>query len=392
MTVPLTMEERALLRLLSSPGIGPAKCRRLVAAFGSARAAVAAPATAWSGVLGTRAPAPVVPDEAWVSEQLQRLSNIGGRAIGMSNPEYPQILCETVDAPPVLFGLGGAPWTAPCIAIVGSRRATDYGRRVARDLAAELAARGVCVVSGLARGIDTAAHIGALDVGGLTIAVLGSGLDTIYPPENGDLFRQIAGGVPNESVPEESVTGGGVISEFPLGMLPNKSTFPRRNRIISGLSLGVILIEVPARSGALITARYALEQNREVFAIPGNITSRINEGCHTLIKEGAKLVHRIEDVLEELEPRLSAELERSPRVRAATNSDPANRQMVQVGALAIGVDERQILEGISSEPSHLDQIARSLDLSPPRLLDSLLRLELAGLVTQLPGKLFRRRA
>jgi DNA processing protein len=175
-------------------------------------------------------------------------------------------------------------------------------------------------------------------------------------------------------------------------MLPNKSTFPRRNRIISGLSLGVILIEVPARSGALITARYALEQNREVFAIPGNITSPINEGCHTLIKEGAKLVHRIEDVLEELEPRLSAELERSPRVRSATKPVPADRHVVPVGALEIGVDERQILAGIRSEPSHLDQIARTLDLSPPRLLDSLLRLELACLVSQLPGKLFRRRA
>ena len=375
MVSTLEPEDRALFRLAQVRGIGPVGCRRLVSAFGSARLAVKASPAARSRVISAVLSSSPVPGEDWVSDQLRRLAGIGGRPIGISNPQYPALLRQTVDAPPVLFALGGEPWRAPCVAIVGSRRATDYGRRVARDLSAELAARGVCVVSGLARGIDTAAHTGALDVGGRTIAVLGCGLDAIYPRENGDLHRHIAAGA----------EGGGVISEFPLGVGPNRSTFPRRNRIISGISLGVILVEVPLRSGALITARFAVEQNREVFAVPGNVTSRLNEGCHDLIKEGAKLVHRVEDVLDELESFLPDDLERPTTNRREDSAESG-------AALEIGTSERRILQGISSEPSHLDEIARTIALPTPQLLDGLLRLELAGLVTQLPGKLFRRRA
>ena len=312
---------------------------------------------------------------------------IGSRLIRVADSSYPQSL-RHIHAPPArLFAAGrAAAWNAPCVAIVGSRRATGYGRGVARELASQLAARGLCVVSGLARGVDTAAHEGALDVGGLTVAVLGCGLDVVYPPENDGLLRRIA------------ESGGAVISDFPMGTPPGKATFPQRNRIISGLSLGVILIEAPSRSGALITARHAVEQSREVFAVPGNVTSRLSDGCHALIKDGAVLVRSVEDVLEELKYHLPEEALVSPAAAADPNTDgrnvggsPSADGREPTGSLKIGDGERHLLALIGSEPAHLDELARSSCMPAGQLLDALLRLELAGLVNQLPGKVFRRR-
>ena len=316
------------------------------------------------------------------------------RLIKVADSSYPQSL-RHIHAPPArLFAVGGAAaWSAPCVAIVGSRSSSEYGRGVARELASQLAARGLCVVSGLARGIDTAAHEGALDAGGLTVAVLGCGLDIVYPPENDELLCRIAAG------------GGAVISDFPMGTPPRKWTFPQRNRIISGLSLGVILIEAPSRSGALITARHAVEQSREVFAVPGNVTSRLSEGCHALIKDGAVLVRSVEDVLEELKYRLPQEALTIPApvesdVEFDVESDidgrkgggsPMAEGSEPVGSLRIGDGERSLLALIGSETAHLDELARASRMPAGQLLDALLRLELAGLVKQLPGKVFRRR-
>ncbi|MBQ43507.1 MAG: DNA-protecting protein DprA, partial [Gemmatimonadetes bacterium] len=273
-----------LLALTRLPGIGPKRCLTLLQTFGSARDTLAAPVAEWAQVVGRRVAQearrkPL--DRRWAEAQRAHVERLGGCMVTISDADYPALLGEISVPPPVLFSLGAPVWTGPCVAVVGSRRATQYGRRMARDLSRELTRSGICVVSGMARGIDSAAHEGAIEGGGNTTAVPGCGADVVFPQENRGLYRKI-------------LERGAVLSEFPMGERPSSGSFPRRNRIISGLSLGVVVVETPERSGALITARYATEQNRQVYAVPGEALSGRNTGCHRLIRDGARLVETVD--------------------------------------------------------------------------------------------------
>lgn len=274
---------------------------------------------------------------------------------------YPPLLLQIPDPPLALYVEGAAEWLArPAVAIVGSRNATMYGRSAAQALASQLAVRGITIVSGFARGIDGAAHASAIRSGGATVAVLGCGPDIDYPRGHGDLRRAVAG-------------RGCLVSEFPLGRRPDRTTFPRRNRIISGLSLGTIVVEAQERSGALITARHALEQNREVFAVPGSIFSPSSRGPHLLLKDGARMIESAEDALAEL----SAQLPAAPLASAAP-------------APAAGTLEARVLEALRPDPVHVDELSQKLAVPMSQLMPVLSILELKRCARQHAGKQFSR--
>lgn len=275
-------------------------------------------------------------------------------------PDYPRLLAKIPDAPPVLFIRGRiVPEDEVAVAVVGTRTASPGGIAAAESLAASLSSQGVTIVSGMARGIDTAAHRGALTAGGRTIAVLGSGLDVVYPPENNGLFEEISG-------------HGAVISEFALGTGPLQMNFPARNRIISGLSLGVVVVEAARDSGSLITAGHALEQGREVFAVPGPIGMEGSRGPHRLIKQGAKLVESARDILEELSlPFLSAS-------EVSAVKTPAD----------LSPEEQKVLSALGHEPRHVDLVVRDSGLASGTVGAALVMLEMKGLVKQWTGSLF----
>jgi DNA processing protein len=273
--------------------------------------------------------------------------------------KYPEVLKEIPDAPVVLYVKGDYhPHDRYGIAVVGSRKYTHYGESVALKISAELSSLGFTVISGMARGIDTLSHKSALSAGGRTIAVIGSGPDIYYPAENRGLSEKIA-------------SSGCVISEFLPGTLPSKENFPRRNRLISGLSLGVLVVEATAVSGSLITANYALEQNKEVFAVPGNITSGNSEGTNRLIKQGAKLVTSADDILEELAPMLRGFIKTKIR-----------------NAAVLLEEESGFCNFLTREPKHIDMISREAGLPVNKVLNLLLQLELKGIVRQSDGKRF----
>jgi DNA processing protein len=296
---------------------------------------------------------------------MESARRMGCRIITQTDARYPTLLLQIPDPPPYLYLYGETAAFSVCVAMVGSRHATSYGLSTTRRLSGDLARRDITVVSGLARGIDTAAHEGALQGGGTTVAVLGSGLANIYPRENTDLCRRIA-------------AQGAVVSEFPLDAGPDPHHFPQRNRIISGMSLGTVVVEATRRSGSLITARMALEQNREIFAVPGSVNSFKSMGTHTLIKEGAKLVTHVGDILEELPP-LAIRTDGRP----ATETTPSPIPPVLSG------EERRVFESLSPYPTHVDELIRQVHMDPGRIAGILLTLELQGLVKQEPGKLFR---
>ena len=360
---PALEDHLAWLAMSGLPHIGGRSCRRLLDGFGSVRAALEAPPESWEEVIGAagrRARSVPVPWQ-WAASQLEALQRCNGQLLTLEDPRYPHLLAETAAPPPVLFVLGTLPPDLPCIALVGTRRASHSGRRMAHRLALDLVAAGFCVVSGMAWGIDASAHEGALEGGGRTLAVLGCGADVVYPRSHVDLYRAIR-------------RQGAVVSEFPMGSGATAGWFPRRNRVISGLSLGTIVVEAPARSGALITASYALEQNREVFAVPGDVLKGNSRGCHQLLKEGAKLVEDAEDVMEELD-----------HWRTSPSSAP-------VAAATLTGAEGKVFNQLGAGPCHVDDLAQEVDMAPAQLLDVLLRLELEGRVDQLPGKHFVRRA
>ncbi len=282
----------------------------------------------------------------------------------LTDKDYPTNLRYIYDPPSTFYVKGKIlPEDNVAIAIVGSRRATYYGLKNAQSLSFELAAKGITIISGLARGIDSAAHRGALEAKGRTIAVLGSGLNIIYPRENKKLAEKIS-------------QNGAVVSEFPLDTAPHPHNFPRRNRIISGLSLGVVVIEAAKKSGALITANCALEQGREVFALPGKVDSFTSCGTHSLIKEGAKLVGSVEDIIEELEPL---------KFCRAAQTKSEGKAGIEPN---LPQEERQVYSCLSSEPVHLDELVQKVDISYGKLLTSLLKLEYKKLIKELPGKIF----
>jgi len=287
------------------------------------------------------------------------------RLIKREDTEYPANLRNIHKPPPELYVNGTIlPQDEAAVALVGTRRPTHYGMQTCERLAYDLAIRGITVISGMAIGIDTAAHRGALRAGGRTIAILGSGHNNIYPQQNIGLYRQIA-------------KNGAVISEFPNDAIPDRWHFPRRNRIISGMSLGVVIVEAPRKSGALITADFALEQGREVFSLPGKINSLVSEGTHGLIKDGAKLVEGVDDIIEEL---------KEPLNRFFKEEKKENRL-----ELPLNTEEEKIFKLLTDEPRYIDLIARESGLPVHIASGFLTQLTVKRLIKELPGKTFVRR-
>src|ERR1043166_5704513 len=308
-----------------------------------------------------------------LEEELARIEKAGVGVVTLDDAEYPKHLCEIYDPPLVLYVRGKlAADERLAIGIVGSRRTTLYGQEMSRKLAYQLARVGMTIVSGLARGIDTEAHRGALQAKGRTVAVIGCGIDIMYPPENKKLADEIV------------EKGGAVVTEFPFGVPPDKQNFPMRNRIISGWSLGVIVVEANVKSGALITAKQAMEQGREVFAVPGRADSILSRGTNKLIKDGAKLTEDAEDVLSEFEYLI-------PRT-AQKSGDQADESGCTKPALKLSELEEQVMAHISNEEVAIDEVIRASGLTSAAVSATLLSLEMKRFVRQLPGKMFVRNA
>jgi DNA processing protein len=339
-------------------GIGPVRLRALLDAFGDLE-------TAWNASeeelrdagLEARPLASLIQTRGQIDldAELSKIDALGSRVITWEDESYPSRLLE-IDAPPPVLHVWGeiTPQDRWAAAVVGTRRPTPYGIAVARDLAAVLAAGGVTVVSGLARGIDATAHQAALEAGGRTIAVLGSGLDRIYPPENRRLAEQIA-------------QSGAVVSDYPLGTAPESGNFPPRNRIISGLSMAVVIVEAGEGSGALITADFAVEQGREVFAVPGSVYQRASRGTNQLIRSGARPLVALEDVLE------------------ALNLESVARQDAVSEALPQDDAEARVLAALTSDPVHVDEVQARCGLPASQVSASLAMLELKGRARQVGG-------
>ena len=301
-----------------------------------------------------------------VETELQQLAHMQIRLVTQADSEYPERLKQIHDPPPFLYVRGHlTPEDSLAIAMVGARTASAYGRRVARELAQELVRYGVTVVSGLARGIDAEAHQASLEAGGRTIAVLGSGLDVVYPREHIALAERIA-------------AHGAVVSEFALGSRPEAGNFPYRNRVISGMSLGTVVVEASQKSGSLITAQCALDQNREVFAVPGPITASSSRGPHRLIKDGAKLVESIDDILSEI----------APALRQTSGTETAEKIEDTAPVVPLEPDEDRLFQLFTEDALHVDTLITGSGLETARVLEVLLGLELKGLVAQLPGMYF----
>ena len=359
-----TGHERTLLALARSGAVARARRRGVAAGGGTA------PGRAVSG-----SPAP---GGDCAERDLERLRALGASVIGCGDPQMPPQLEAIPDAPAVLFVRGDADvLCAPQIAVVGSRRATPAGARIARRLAGELVDRGLVVTSGLAQGVDAEAHRGALEAGGRTVAVLGSSLDRIYPTAHHCLAERIA-------------VQGALVSEFPFGTRPVPWNFPWRNRIISGLCLGVLVVEAADRSGSLITARLAADQGREVFAVPGSILNPLSSGCHRLLRDGAKLVERVEDVLEEL-PDCALAIPRSDAGGNPRFGESAPAPVLRPEANpAAGTHEAAVLDHLGFEPASAEAIARRVGLTPERVYPILLALEMGGSVcTDSAGRYLR---
>jgi DNA processing protein len=311
-------------------------------------------------------------DRANFEAELAEVEKKNVKVLTLEDDDYPKNLKNIYDPPPVLYVKGGIlPSDIKAIGIVGTRRASRYGLEMARKLAEELALLGITIISGLAAGIDTSAHQGAIDAQGRTIAAMGSGIDIVYPYQNKDLAAQI----------ERS---GALVSEFPIGTKSEKGNFPRRNRIISGLSLGVIVVEGHYDSGAMITAKQALEQGREVFAVPGNVELEQSKGPHWLIKQGAKLVENVQDVLEELNIQLqTSNLKTNPK---SQTDQPTNKRTYKPANLL--PEEEKIFNALNQEPKHLDVIAAETGLPVQQVSSLLMMLEIRKVVRQLPGKYY----
>ena len=301
----------------------------------------------------------------WMKKELELVQQKGYQIITQADDNFPSLLLEIPDPPPFLYVNGNLLESSMNIAVIGSRNATSYGITMTKQLCKELAGYQATIVSGMARGIDTAAHLGAMEGGGQTIAVLGSGLAQIYPAENRKLFHEIA-------------ETGAVISEFPMHSAPEAHHFPIRNRIISGISLGSVVVEAAKKSGSLITARLAAEQNREVFAVPGSILSFKSSGAHALIKQGAKLVENAQDILEELSPVFGYSY-----IQQEKKAKPAGAK-----ALPLSSDESKVFSALGPYPVHIDDLTRKLTIDAGKLAGILLQLELKGVIKQSPGKLF----
>ncbi len=379
------MNERHLVdavALLLAAGVGSRSAKLLVDRFGSATAALTASRheIVDAGLKLDQAEAlldPTLSDRAW--REVEAARSCGAQIIPLGSPAYPALLTTIYDPPAVLFGRGewrSAVEGKPVVAIVGSRRASTYGRNVTERLAADLASRGVTVLSGLARGVDAVAHAAAVDAGGRSVAVMGTGLDSIYPRDNARLAERL-------------LERGGLLTEFPTSTPPSGQNFPFRNRVISGLSLGVLVVEAAERSGSLITARMATEQGRDVYAVPGNVTSATSFGPNHLIKDGAVPILGWRDVVDALpiewrELILAEETERLERrgpmqPALVTNAD-------------VSPNERLVLKQLVTDaPRQVDALAARTRLDPGSLADALFSLEMKGLAAALPGGFYVRK-
>ena len=350
------------LALYRAPGLGAASFRVLRAAFADPAAIATTPARQLEtlGLSGTTIAGLRQPDWAGAEADLRWLEAGDHHLLALGEPGYPALLAEIPDPPPLLF-VHGDPTvlSLPQLALVGSRNPTSTGQRAAHDFAAHLAGAGLAITSGLALGVDGAAHQGALDAGGITLAVMGTGPDRIYPARHRDLAHAI-------------VERGALVTEFPLGTPPLPDHFPRRNRLISGLSLGTLVVEAALRSGSLITARFALEQGREVFAIPGSIHNPLARGCHALIRQGAKLVETAQDIAEEL-----------GSLCGACAADPPGEALPEPGELSL--EYRQLLDSMGYDPVSVDELVNRSGLTAKALSSMLLLLELQDYVASSAG-------
>jgi len=337
------------------PGIGRVRLTQLENHFASLKDAwKATPADLKQAGLDSRSIRAITSRRAKISleAEMEKLERYGVKVFTWHDTDYPSRLKEIYDFPPILYVRGSLlPEDEWCLAVVGTRRATVYGRQVTEEIVTDLARNKITIISGLARGIDSVAHRSALEAGGRTIAIFGCGLDIVYPAENANLARRI-------------IKQGAIVSEYPLGTKPRADNFPRRNRIMSGLSLGVLVVEASKASGAMITARLALEQNREVFAIPGSILSPASRGTNHLIQEGAKLVHDYTDILEEL------------------NLTAVAQQMEIKEVIPTSDTESLLLKQLSTEPIHIDEVCRSSSLPIATVSSTLTMMEIKGLVKQ----------
>jgi DNA processing protein len=366
------------LAISLTPGLGPTRARKLVEHFGSAEAVLRASLTELesTGIPVVSAQSLATGKSAELArEEIAQVAAADIAMVSMDDPSYPPRLKEIYD-PPLILRVRGNPevLTKPGIAMVGTRHPTPYGSGMAERLACDLAAQGLVIISGMARGVDTASHRGAISAKGKTVAVFGTGVDVIYPKENSRLSEQIL------------ALGGALISEFPLGTFAAPQNFPIRNRIISGMSVGVLVLEAAEYSGTRITARCALEQNRDVFAVPGNVTNKNSWGPNTLIKQGAKLVATWEDVWEDLPPEVRLAL-----TPAASPESPDGKSASLFPDEGLPPHEKRILGLLKAdETTHIDEIVEKLenDLSSSEIFAALFELELAGKIRQMPGKNF----
>jgi len=365
LTVPMHDDYAPWLALCRVKGLGCVSFKKLATQFGDPTKAFSASRSELEVVEDLRAEAieSLIHFDQWaeVEQELTRIRTAGVTLIAFNDASYPARLRTIADPPPVLYVKGELrAGDAKAVAIVGSRSASDYGRRVARDLTRGLASLGFTVVSGMARGIDGMAHETAINSGGRTIAVLGSGVERAYPPEHDKLYQRIS-------------DNGAVLSELPIGTRPMAFNFPARNRLISGVSLGVVVVEATEKSGSLITASLAVEQGREVFAVPGEVGASRSRGAHRLIRQGAKLVENVEDILEEIAPQL---LTRGGAASAAPLALPQSAS----------AETRKIFALIEAGSLQIDEVIERSGLMAQRVLEILLELELQGYVRQLAGK------
>ena len=372
-------EATSWIALALTPGLGPTRVRKLVEHFGTPEQVLSASLTELeaTGMQAVSAQSIATGKSLELAQQeCAKAAEIGAKIVALSHGEYPPRLKEIYDPPVVLFVRGDVELLSkPGIAVVGTRHPTPYGSGMAERLSTDLAAHGLVILSGMARGVDTSAHRGALAAKGKTVAVFGTGIDVPYPKENTRLSDQIL------------ALGGALVSEFPIGTFPAPQNFPIRNRIISGMSVGVLVVEAAEYSGTRITSRCALEQNRDVYAVPGNVTNKNSWGPNTLIKQGAKLVATWEDVWEEL----PADIQAALSAERPESSEPATASLFPDAA--VSPNEKKILRLIKpDESTHIDQLVEMLEaeLSSSEIFAALFELELNGKIRQLPGKNFVR--
>ncbi|MFA5517305.1 MAG: DNA-processing protein DprA [Desulfuromonadales bacterium] len=361
----MTTEERSWLRLHLTPGLGRKRLLRLMESFADIDQILGAGPRAWkerAGIAPVLAAGLPPADAPQVQLAWKKLETAGAWILPLTDSRYPQLLRNIHDPPALLYVIGELP-PGDALAVVGSRRASETGRRLTFDLCAELAARQIVIVSGLARGIDSYAHLGALEGGGITLGVLGCGIDRVYPPENADLFKRL-------------LERGAICSEYPPGTPPLPGHFPGRNRIISGLCRGVLVVEAAENSGSLITAEFALDQGREVFAVPGPVRSATGGGVNQLLKDGAHLVTGAADILSVLWPH---------------NPRPEVRRAEETFADSLSGTALSLYRHLTNEPLHIDHLARISGLTPMEVSAILLHLELLGGVESLPGTRYIRR-